>query len=91
MRINCGTGYIVTLPSEDAEQRLLALLAERKENYPIICKETAIHGLPHYWYPVRHLIFSLDGHFLTLQSTEPIEGMGMIIRHATNDDLKWFL
>lgn len=92
--MNLGFAFVVTVAREESEERLLQVLKRRHANYPIIRRDPSawIEGgiLPaRAKYPADWLISSLDGHFLTLSAEEApeIEGLGLVIRPATPDDL----
>lgn len=96
--MNLGKGFIVTVPNQDSEEKILALLKERSENYLIVLRDPKARTWPRgswpreHTYPADWLISSMDGAFLTLKNgTRRIEGLCLIIRAATVEDLKRLL
>lgn len=101
--MNLGTAFIVTIPNRESSKRLRALLARRIGNYPIICcpvyyllpmireGKTEI-GIPDMLiYPQDWLVSSIDGYLLSLKSGQEANGLGLIIREATQKDLHHYI
>ena len=93
-----GYAFVVTVPNNIVEEKLLKLLKERLENYPVIACDWHAQlngspgGIPGPKYPADWLISSRDNAVLTLQDgTDRIAGWGLIIRCATGDDLERIL